>query len=417
VRHRFLRGDFWQIVQPRHFRISKISAVGLGLTILLLALCADSATAQEQCGAAVCGGGLQCLTCAGGSTCVKPPAECCGTGVCGDGLTCMSCAGGPTCAKPPAECCGSGVCGDGLKCVDTPRGPECQTPISTPIPESPPATEKCGTSECGGGLVCMRCPGAEPTCARPPAECCGSATCGDGLKCISCSGNSTCARPPAVCCGNIVCGDGLVCAQTPNGPTCARPAPQTPMPGTTPGAPGKAPGAPPPGPRPPQIPGPDHGQSQTPGPTQPQVPGPGQGKFRSRWDQVGGSWTTGWVNNHPFLGCTHGITCQCGAENYCGNYSSGQTTTAWPQGCKGPRWTIRCTSEVQPTAKPPKPEAKPVTGPEGPWFCCQWTHPVLKTTTCAPSRDRANCRSRPDGKVFENSNCVLGNPPSCSPQH
>ena len=91
------------------------------------------------------------------------------------------------------------------------------------------AQEPCGSGVCGGGLQCLRCPGKEPTCARPPAVCCGSGMCGDGLQCLSCPGKEpTCARPPAVCCGSGMCGGGLRCVNTPQGPQCQIPAAATP---------------------------------------------------------------------------------------------------------------------------------------------------------------------------------------------
>ncbi len=72
--------------------------------------------------------------------------------------------------------------------------------------------------------------------------------------------------------------------------------------------------------------------------------------FRSRWDKVGGpggGWTTGWVPNHTQQVCGHQhLGCRCGA-GYCGNYRSGAQTYWWPNGCQGPRWTIRCTSVPQ----------------------------------------------------------------------
>lgn len=366
-------------------------AVFLFLSVLaVLALWDGAAMAQDRCGDGVCGGGLECMRCPGREpTCARPPAVCCGTGICGDGLQCLSCQpNGPTCVRPPAQCCGSGVCGGGLVCVNTARGPECQTPAaSTPVPQS----DSCGgAGPCGGGLQCARCPGSTPTCARPPFQCCGS------------------AGP---------CGDGLVCdwaAQ--GGPECIRPTttrPLTPSPSS--------------GPRPPAIP-----SQSTSGPVPSGVST--QGMFRSRWDQVGGTWTTGWVENHPFQGCTHGVTCSCGAENYCGNYRNGQTTTAWPQGCGGPRWTIRCTSERQPPSKQPKPPA-PATEPskapgaapapkaakpqgflgdgDGPHFCCQWIHPGLKTLTCSPAKNRPLCLSLEQGKAVDNADCMEG---GCRPR-
>ncbi len=75
--------------------------------------------------------------------------------------------------------------------------------------------------------------------------------------------------------------------------------------------------------------------------------------YKARWDQVGGSWTTGWVHqspSNPTYGtanankCGHfhnpGSTC---AGGYAGWYTNGQVTSFWPRGCGGPRWRIRCT--------------------------------------------------------------------------
>jgi hypothetical protein len=155
--------------------------------------------------------------------------------------------------------------------------------------------------------------------------------------------------------------------------------------------------------------------------------------FRSRWDQVGGSWTTGWVPNHPFQGCTHGISCSCRAENFCGNYRNGQTTTAFPEGCGGPRWTIRCTSERQPPSgaqQPPPAQKAPAPPPQpakpqgylgdgdGPVFCCQWWIPALKAQTCAPGKNRPLCLSYEQGKAVDNADCVEVKPgvAGCKPR-
>jgi len=77
----------------------------------------------------------------------------------------------------------------------------------------------------------------------------------------------------------------------------------------------------------------------------------GAGLFRSRWDKIagpGGPWTTGWVEDRPYQGCPHqGTGCRCGGQNTCGDYASGDATTAWPYGCQQPPWTIRCTSVPQ----------------------------------------------------------------------
>ena len=73
--------------------------------------------------------------------------------------------------------------------------------------------------------------------------------------------------------------------------------------------------------------------------------------FRSRWDKVGGaggSWTTGWVPNHPRQVCGHyAAGCACGNSNYCGEHGSGALVSYWPQGCGGPEWVLQCTSEPE----------------------------------------------------------------------
>lgn len=81
--------------------------------------------------------------------------------------------------------------------------------------------------------------------------------------------------------------------------------------------------------------------------------GGGPRLYRSRWDQIGGSWTTGWVPNHPRPVCGHtgpGRHCGCGdgRTSACGEYPSGATITTAPFGCANPtRWTLQCTSEPQ----------------------------------------------------------------------
>ncbi|RZA08716.1 MAG: hypothetical protein EOP11_04040 [Proteobacteria bacterium] len=70
------------------------------------------------------------------------------------------------------------------------------------------------------------------------------------------------------------------------------------------------------------------------------------GKFRSRWVQVGGGWSTPWVSGHEEAFCGHGANCSCGDQNLCGKIEAGKTTTAWPNGCEGAGWTIRCESEA-----------------------------------------------------------------------
>jgi hypothetical protein len=80
-------------------------------------------------------------------------------------------------------------------------------------------------------------------------------------------------------------------------------------------------------------------------------------------------------------------------------------------------WPSPSAAASPPSPPPAAAQSQPVTGPEGSWFCCQWTHPVFKTQTCAPSRDRANCSSLPNGSVFENADCRDSTKgPSCVPR-
>lgn len=70
-----------------------------------------------------------------------------------------------------------------------------------------------------------------------------------------------------------------------------------------------------------------------------------QTTYQSRWDRIGGSWTTGWVPNHSQPICGHQAAgCNCGGQNYCGTYKSGASAYWWPHGCAAERWTIKCTS-------------------------------------------------------------------------
>jgi hypothetical protein len=43
---------------------------------------------------------------------------------------------------------------------------------------------------------------------------------------------------------------------------------------------------------------------------------------------------------------------------------------------------------------------------DGPWFCCQWMHPTLRTQTCAPSKNRPLCASYEQGKAVDNAICT-----------
>ncbi|MBU4026557.1 hypothetical protein KKC83_03390, partial [Patescibacteria group bacterium] len=41
--------------------------------------------------------------------------------------------------------------------------------------------------------------------------------------------------------------------------------------------------------------------------------------------------------------CGHGAGCNCNGQNYCGEYSNGETTTHWPyNNCNNAPWTIKC---------------------------------------------------------------------------
>ncbi|RYZ98091.1 MAG: hypothetical protein EOP11_21130 [Proteobacteria bacterium] len=76
----------------------------------------------------------------------------------------------------------------------------------------------------------------------------------------------------------------------------------------------------------------------------------GNGKYRSRWVQEGGSWSTPWVAAHDTAFCGHGENCNCGGKDLCGKYDNGKSTTAWPFGCAAAAWTIRCESELNENA-------------------------------------------------------------------
>jgi hypothetical protein len=81
------------------------------------------------------------------------------------------------------------------------------------------------------------------------------------------------------------------------------------------------------------------------------------GAYRSRWDQIAGPgmpWTTGWVPNvHAPVCITQNILpgslsrCQCGDQNYCGEFPNGAVIIHWQKGCDQPPITLRCTSEPQ----------------------------------------------------------------------
>ena len=63
---------------------------------------------------------------------------------------------------------------------------------------------------------------------------------------------------------------------------------------------------------------------------------------RVRWAQVGGNWTSDWVPTSGTPACVHGGGCECNGEKVCGTYKPGTTTSYWPFGCQGPKWTLRC---------------------------------------------------------------------------
>ena len=66
--------------------------------------------------------------------------------------------------------------------------------------------------------------------------------------------------------------------------------------------------------------------------------------YKSRWDQVGGRWTTGWVPNQSRAICTSAAHCRCNGQDLCGNFQSGQTNYWWPKGCSKRPMKIRCRS-------------------------------------------------------------------------
>jgi hypothetical protein len=161
--------------------------------------------------------------------------------------------------------------------------------LSVTLVRGAEAQEQCGTTVCGGNTECMSCPGIGQACVVPPAQ----------------------------CCGNAICGGGLVCGTTPQGVQQC----QTPLPAAVPPAPRSGPVT--------QLP---------------------QGNYRSRWNQVGGAWSTGWVPN-PYQGCGQTPqlgTCACGALNYCGTFPPGTQVLTWPNGCGATPWTLVCLSEPMP---------------------------------------------------------------------
>ena len=55
---------------------------------------------------------------------------------------------------------------------------------------------------------------------------------------------------------------------------------------------------------------------------------------------------------------------------------------------------------------------------DGPWFCCQWTHPILRKPTCAPGKNRPLCLSYEQGKPVDNADCMEVEPgvAGCKPR-
>ncbi|MBU4026979.1 hypothetical protein KKC83_05545, partial [Patescibacteria group bacterium] len=46
--------------------------------------------------------------------------------------------------------------------------------------------------------------------------------------------------------------------------------------------------------------------------------------------------------------CGHGAGCNCNGQNYCGEYSNGETTTHWPyNNCNNAPWTIKCSVKTE----------------------------------------------------------------------
>jgi hypothetical protein len=66
--------------------------------------------------------------------------------------------------------------------------------------------------------------------------------------------------------------------------------------------------------------------------------------YKSRWDQVGGNWTTGWVRNQAEPVCFSAAHCKCNGQDLCGKFYSGQTNYWWPRGCHKPPMKIQCNS-------------------------------------------------------------------------
>jgi hypothetical protein len=69
------------------------------------------------------------------------------------------------------------------------------------------------------------------------------------------------------------------------------------------------------------------------------------------------------------------------------------------------------------TAEPSRPKCCLGDG-DGPFFCCQWLHPVTRGTTCSPARNRPLCESLEQGKRVENADCMAIGPDAgtCKPR-
>jgi len=55
---------------------------------------------------------------------------------------------------------------------------------------------------------------------------------------------------------------------------------------------------------------------------------------------------------------------------------------------------------------------------DGPHFCCQWTHPVSRGTTCSPAKNRPLCESLEQGQAVSNADCMALGPHAgtCQPR-
>jgi hypothetical protein len=78
------------------------------------------------------------------------------------------------------------------------------------------------------------------------------------------------------------------------------------------------------------------------------APSPGGGPYRSRWDRIGGDWSSGWLGDREQQACTHSANCNCYGQDFCGEHRDGAVTFVWPEGCERPSWLIRCRVEPRP---------------------------------------------------------------------